>query len=160
MSKRKSLKILITAGPTREYMDPVRFISNPSTGKIGFELATKALGRGHKVILISGPANFIPPRSKNLKYITIETTTELEKAVWEADLKKAYDEIIPRFIRKQIWELPQESMVLTTAYGIDREKIFYDCLENHISKRKSILENQENPNQMIKPYLLNDATII
>ena len=54
-------KILITAGPTREYIDKVRFISNPSTGKMGFELARAAQERGAEVTLITGPVNLQTP---------------------------------------------------------------------------------------------------
>jgi phosphopantothenoylcysteine decarboxylase/phosphopantothenate--cysteine ligase len=53
--------ILITAGPTREAMDPVRFISNPSSGKMGYALAAAARRRGGKVILVSGPTNLDAP---------------------------------------------------------------------------------------------------
>ena len=49
-------KIVITAGPTREYLDPVRFISNRSSGKMGFALAKAARDRGADVTLISGPS--------------------------------------------------------------------------------------------------------
>lgn len=54
-------KILINAGPTREYLDPVRFISNPSSGKMGFALATEAAARGAKVTLVSGPVSLPTP---------------------------------------------------------------------------------------------------
>ena len=49
------MRILITAGPTREYFDSVRFISNPSSGKMGYALAESAVADGHEVILVSGP---------------------------------------------------------------------------------------------------------
>lgn len=49
------MRILITAGPTREYIDPVRFLSNRSTGRMGYAIAAAALARGHEVTLISGP---------------------------------------------------------------------------------------------------------
>mgnify|MGYP004555526907 FL=1 len=49
------MKIVVTAGPTREYLDPVRFLSNPSTGKMGFAVAAEAARRGHDVTLIAGP---------------------------------------------------------------------------------------------------------
>lgn len=49
------MKILVTAGPTREALDPVRFLSNRSTGKMGYAIATAAAKRGHDVVLISGP---------------------------------------------------------------------------------------------------------
>lgn len=55
------MKILITAGPTREFLDPVRFLSNRSTGKMGFAIAKAAAERGHKVTLIAGPVSLETP---------------------------------------------------------------------------------------------------
>lgn len=55
------MRILITAGPTREYLDSVRFLSNPSTGRMGCALAQAAARRGHKVTLVSGPVPLPPP---------------------------------------------------------------------------------------------------
>lgn len=72
-------KILITAGPTRESLDPVRFITNHSTGKMGYSLAEVALERGAEVTLISGPTNLCPP--SGAKVIKINTTLEMYDAV-------------------------------------------------------------------------------
>ena len=55
MTKASSIRCLVTAGPTREWLDPVRFLSNPSTGKMGFAVADAARERGWEVDLISGP---------------------------------------------------------------------------------------------------------
>ena len=81
-SKKKSLqtkKILITAGPTREQIDPVRFISNNSSGKMGYALAEVAKSLGAEVTLISGPTSEKPP--VGVKLIHIRTTDELCTAV-------------------------------------------------------------------------------
>lgn len=72
-------KILITAGPTREPIDPVRFITNHSSGKMGYSLAKAAIERGAEVTLISGPTTLIPP--KGVKLINIETTLDMYEAV-------------------------------------------------------------------------------
>ena len=56
------MNILITAGPTREHLDPVRFLSNRSTGKMGFATAQAAAGRGHSVTLIAGPVSLPTPQ--------------------------------------------------------------------------------------------------
>jgi len=56
------MHILITAGPTREHLDPVRFLSNRSTGKMGFAVAQAALERGHQVTLVAGPVSLSPPQ--------------------------------------------------------------------------------------------------
>jgi phosphopantothenoylcysteine decarboxylase / phosphopantothenate---cysteine ligase len=55
-------KILITAGPTREHLDPVRFITNLSTGEMGYALADAAKKKGYRVTLVSGPTNIKPPK--------------------------------------------------------------------------------------------------
>jgi len=73
-------KWLITAGPTREPLDPVRYLSNHSTGKMGFALAAAALQAGHEVLLITGPTQQ-ELTHPNLKLIQIETGEELLKQV-------------------------------------------------------------------------------
>jgi len=72
-------KVLVTAGPTREPIDPVRFITNHSSGKMGFALAEAAKLKGADVVLISGPNNLNKPQG--LKYIEVETVEEMQKAV-------------------------------------------------------------------------------
>lgn len=73
--------ILITAGPTREEIDPVRFISNHSSGKMGYALARAAQHRGARVILVSGPVNLPPPCGVEL--VPVESAAEMHKAVME-----------------------------------------------------------------------------
>ena len=73
------MTFLITAGPTRESIDPVRYISNRSSGKMGYAIAEAALNAGHDVILISGPVNLAPPH--NAKFISISTSDEMFEAV-------------------------------------------------------------------------------
>ncbi len=82
LSKKKLLtgkRILITAGPTREKIDAVRFISNYSSGKMGYALAEAAVQLGAQTTLISGPNSITPPAS--VKVINIESTEDLHKAV-------------------------------------------------------------------------------
>jgi phosphopantothenoylcysteine decarboxylase/phosphopantothenate--cysteine ligase len=73
------VRFLITAGPTREPIDPVRYISNRSSGKMGYAMAKAAADAGHDVILISGPVHLEPPR--NVKLISISTSDEMFNAV-------------------------------------------------------------------------------
>ena len=73
------MTFLITAGPTREPIDPVRYISNRSSGKMGYAIAEAALDAGHDVILISGPVNLAPPR--DAKFISVSTSDEMFDAV-------------------------------------------------------------------------------
>ena len=77
----RSYKILVTAGPTQEAIDPVRFISNRSSGKMGFAIAKVAAARGAEVILISGPTQLRPPYGVNFVYVT--TTKEMKEAVFK-----------------------------------------------------------------------------
>lgn len=69
------LNVLITAGPTREHIDPVRYISNASSGKMGYALAESARRRGHKVVLVSGPVSLKNP--SGVKTIRIKTAGEM-----------------------------------------------------------------------------------
>tara|TARA_B100000315_G_scaffold68891_1_gene62766 strand:+ start:64 stop:1302 length:1239 start_codon:yes stop_codon:yes gene_type:complete len=79
--KLKGKKVLVTAGPTREPMDPVRFISNPSSGKMGFALAAEALKRGAEVTLISGPTKLEP--LPGIKFIPVVTAHEMKEEVFK-----------------------------------------------------------------------------
>lgn len=69
------MRILITAGPTREYFDSVRFISNPSTGKMGYAIAEEALRRGHDVVLVSGPVALTPPAG--VEFVPVTSAAEM-----------------------------------------------------------------------------------
>lgn len=73
--------VLVTAGPTREPIDAVRFISNPSTGRMGYALASAARDRGAVVTLISGPSHLAPP--SDITTINITTAEEMGRAVRE-----------------------------------------------------------------------------
>jgi phosphopantothenoylcysteine decarboxylase/phosphopantothenate--cysteine ligase len=83
---RRKPRILIAAGPTRERIDPVRFISNYSTGTFGYELAAEALRRRARVTLVSGPTHLKAP--SGAKLISVESALEMRKAVL-SELSKA-----------------------------------------------------------------------
>ena len=72
-------KVLVSAGPTIAPIDPVRYITNRSTGKMGYAIAKEARDRGAEVILVSGPTNLEPP--KNVKIINIKTNEEMRKEI-------------------------------------------------------------------------------
>ncbi len=74
-------RFLITAGPTREYIDAVRFISNPSSGKMGYALAEAARDRGADVVLISGPTALPTPRG--VKFLSVVSAKQMHDAVME-----------------------------------------------------------------------------
>jgi len=73
------VRFLITAGPTREPIDPVRYISNRSSGKMGYAIAEAALAEAHQIMLISGPANLEAPDNATL--ISVSTSDEMFEAV-------------------------------------------------------------------------------
>ena len=73
------MRFLVTAGPTRELIDPVRYISNRSSGKMGYAIAEAALEAGHEVILISGPVKLDPPRGA--KFVLVSASDEMFDAV-------------------------------------------------------------------------------
>lgn len=76
------MRILITAGPTREALDPVRFLSNRSSGKMGYALAHAFVHAGHAVLLISGPTELDVP--DGVDFIHVETAAEMHDAVRDA----------------------------------------------------------------------------
>ena len=81
------IRVLITAGPTREAMDPVRFISNRSSGRMGYALAAAAVRRGAQVMIISGPVEIPAPTAAKIKKVTTasEMLSGIEKALPETD---------------------------------------------------------------------------
>jgi len=89
--------ILITAGPTREKIDPVRYLTNRSSGRMGYAMAEAALRRGAHVLLVSGPTNIRPPEAAALT--RVETAEEMRQAVLE--------------------RLPQATIVIKTAAVAD-----------------------------------------
>jgi phosphopantothenoylcysteine decarboxylase/phosphopantothenate--cysteine ligase len=72
------MRILITAGPTREYLDDVRYLSNASSGRMGFALAQAALEAGHEVVLVAGPVDINPPAG--CEVVPVVTTDEMRDA--------------------------------------------------------------------------------
>ena len=76
------MKFLISAGPTREKIDPVRFITNYSSGKMGYAIAEAARERGLLVTLVSGPVNLLPP--EGVEVINIESAADMAKAMKSA----------------------------------------------------------------------------
>ena len=81
----KGLRVLVTAGPTHEYIDPVRYLSNPSSGKMGYEIARCAWYRGADVTLVSGPVSLVPPAG-----VSVVNVTSAEQ-MYEACMDEAAD---------------------------------------------------------------------
>ena len=118
--KNKKYKALVTTGPTREYLDPVRFISNESSGKQGYEIALALKRLGIKTTLIAGPSNL--QVEKGLKIIRVKTSDEMYKAV-----KK---------------NLPVDVAVCTAAVSDYKPSIFQkNKIKKNNRKEKLILDN-------------------
>ena len=82
-----AMNLLVTAGPTREFLDPVRFLSNRSTGKMGYAVAAAAAARGHAVTLVSGPVSLPPPEGVRVRRIVsaLDLLAAVEEEVDAAD---------------------------------------------------------------------------
>jgi phosphopantothenoylcysteine decarboxylase/phosphopantothenate--cysteine ligase len=77
-------RILITSGPTRQYLDPVRYLTNASSGRMGAALATAAIDRGHSVIVVSGPVEVAyPPAAKVVNVVSTEDMLAVARAAFE-----------------------------------------------------------------------------
>lgn len=79
---QRRLHFVVTAGPTREYVDPVRYLSNVSSGRMGFEIAAAAAARGHRATLVAGPVKLDTPRG--VERIDVESAREMLAAVRRA----------------------------------------------------------------------------
>lgn len=117
------MKILITAGPTREYLDPIRFLTNRSSGKMGFAIAQAAAAKGHTVTLISGPVILDTPA--DVRRVDIESAREMLTAVQK--------------------ELPEQDVLIMTAAVSD----FRPRIMTHHKLKKStmppVIELRQNP---------------
>lgn len=82
MPKRSGKRLLVTAGPTREMLDPVRFLSNVSTGTMGYAIAREAKRMGYRVTLVSGPVALKPPRG--VRFVPVVTAEEMKRAIFRA----------------------------------------------------------------------------
>ena len=128
MKRTKRLNILVSAGPTREAIDPVRFISNYSTGFFGYEIAREAKRRGHRIVLVSGTTSLA--KTKGISVIDVVTALQMEKALeknfhWcdclimsaavaDFQVKKAAKFKIKRDKKELILRLKQSSDILRT----------------------------------------------
>ena len=124
-TKNKKIKALVTAGPTREFIDPVRYITNKSSGKQGYELAKSLSKRGFETTLISGPSNL--NIDKNINLIKVETAEEMFKATQNC--------------------LPTDIAIFSAAvsdFKISKQST------NKIKKRQKNLSNNENPQATLR----------
>ncbi|MFA4874162.1 MAG: phosphopantothenoylcysteine decarboxylase [bacterium] len=106
MKKKKKIKVLVTAGPTREYLDPVRYISNDSSGQMGFAIAKAAGELGCDVTLVAGPVSLdTPARVRRIDVVTArEMRREVMRRAAKADIiimAAAVADWRPRRVSKQ-----------------------------------------------------------
>jgi phosphopantothenoylcysteine decarboxylase / phosphopantothenate---cysteine ligase len=133
LNKNQRLKALVTAGPTNEYIDPIRFITNRSSGKQGYALAKSLVKRGFQTTLISGPTSLQIDSSINL--IKVETADEMFKATQEnlpADVA-IFSAAVADFKTK---EIKNEKMKKKEYFNLELEKNI-DIL-NYVSKHNSL----------------------
>lgn len=126
----KSLSVLVTAGPTHEPIDPVRYIGNRSSGKMGFAIARAAAMRGASVTLVSGPVHLETPR--HVERIDIETAAQMQDAV-SARAAKAQVIIMAAAVADFMPDKPASSKIKKTDSGTPPEL--------HLSKTPDILES-------------------
>src|SRR5271154_3757629 len=81
MKPPADIRFLITAGPTREFLDPIRYLSNRSSGKMGYAIAEAARAISKNVTLVSGPTALMPP--KNVAFVSVVSAEEMAETVWK-----------------------------------------------------------------------------
>jgi phosphopantothenoylcysteine decarboxylase / phosphopantothenate---cysteine ligase len=108
----QQLSILVTAGPTYEYIDPIRIITNPSSGKMGIAMAKEAYKRGAQVTLVYGAGTEIPP--SGLKVKNVKTTAQMLDAVINELKTKHYDIVIAAAACADFTPIKQNSQKIRT----------------------------------------------
>jgi len=136
--KNKKIKALVTAGPTNEYIDPVRFITNKSSGKQGYEIAKSLSKRGFDTTLISGPTNLTI--NENVNLIKVETAEEMFKATQQnlpTDVAIFSAAVADYKINKKYLEKikKQENMTINLEQNID----ILNYVSNHNSLRPKLV---------------------
>jgi len=130
----KGEKILVTAGPTQESIDPVRFITNHSSGRMGYALARMARRRGAEVVLVSGPT-FLPNPRNDIEAVSVKTAEEMRKAVLtrlEGCSVVVKAAAVSDYRPKEVRGMKLKKTALTVALELERTK---DILEE-IGKKK------------------------
>ena len=148
----EGLRVLVTAGATREKFDPVRFLSNPSTGKMGYALAEAALDRGAEVTLVSGPTALESPRGAQL--VPIETTEDLYREMLQR--ASGFDIVVQaaapsdyRFAQQSAQKVKKDGKHLTlemipnpdVAKAVGERKTQAQVLVGFAAETENLLEN-------------------
>ncbi|MEN3039271.1 MAG: bifunctional phosphopantothenoylcysteine decarboxylase/phosphopantothenate--cysteine ligase CoaBC [Candidatus Kryptonium sp.] len=148
----KGKKFLVTAGPTYEPIDPVRFIGNWSSGKMGFEIAKAAVHRGAEVILVSGPTQLATP--KNVRRIDVVTSDEMFEAVM-----KFYDEVDVVIMSAAVADY---TPVYKFEKKLKKEDLSDEIVDLKLRKTKDILKHlgEHKRNQILVGFALETDNAI
>lgn len=148
----KGKKFLVTAGPTYEPIDPVRFIGNWSSGKMGFEIAKAAVHRGAEVILVSGPTQLATP--KNVRRIDVVTSDEMFEAVM-----KFYDEVDVVIMSAAVADY---TPVYKFEKKLKKEDLSDEIVDLKLRKTKDILKHlgEHKRNQVLVGFALETDNAI
>ena len=134
----KKFKALVTAGPTREYIDPVRFITNRSSGKQGYAIAKELQKNGFQTTLISGPTNFVSP--DGIKLVNVDSANEMyEKTIEHLPVDVAiFAAAVSDFKMKEIsnFKIKKENM---SNLEIEKTKDILDHTSKHNSARPKLV---------------------
>ncbi len=136
--KNKKIKALVTAGPTKEYIDPVRYITNKSSGKQGYEIAKSLSKRGYDTTLISGPTNL--NIDKNINLVKVETAEEMFKATQQnlpADIAIFAAAVSDFKVNKKQTEKIKKQSKLTI--NLERNIDILNYVSNHNSMRPKLV---------------------
>lgn len=167
----KNKKVLVTAGPTQESIDPVRFLTNHSSGKMGYALAKAAAYRGAEVKLISGPTELEVPL--NTKNINVQTAAEMKKEVFKefnwsdiTIMAAAVADYKPKIIKKQKIKKTTDNLSLElerTAdilFGLGKKKRKDQLLIGFAAETENLIKNaQKKLNKKQADYIVaNDIS--
>ncbi len=146
------MKVLLTAGPTREALDPVRFLSNRSSGRMGFALARQAAIRGHEVVLIAGPVHLSTP--EGVRRVDVTSAEDMYEAVVShlqgtslAIHSAAVADYRPVTVHSQKFKKSDETWTLTLdrtrdVLGSMRQPLGYTaCLVGFAAETENLLAN-------------------
>ena len=152
---KKFKKIVISAGPTREKIDPVRFLSNRSSGKMGYALAENAVDFAEKVVLVSGPVSLLVP--EKVECIKIESAAEMAKAMFSASrdadliiMCAAVADYRPKFVHDTKMKKSDGDLTLVLERTEDilqtlgKNKIAGQIIAGFAAETNDILENAQS----------------
>ena len=148
----KDKTVLITAGPTREFIDSVRYLSNPSSGRMGFALAEAAQKKGAHVILVSGPTVLLPPEGVRFVQVTTgaEMKTEVERYFPDTDMIimsaavtdfKTVERIESKVKKEKGFSNLQLEVTPDILSGLGKKKLKHQILVGFAAEDRDMIQN-------------------